>query len=202
MWARLVVMPDELGHHVSEVATTKDQEVIERFSTYGSHPSFGEGVRPRSAERSLDNLDALSPQDLVEARRELGVAVTEQEPGSEFAILDVPGQMPRLLHHPVAGGMCRAAGEMHTATANLDEEQDVQRLEPNGLDGEEVGSQDLLSVLPQELAPGASTTLGRWWKVVAPEHGTDRFVRAAQAELEQLTLDAAIAPAWVFASQT
>ena len=150
--------------------------------------------------RSL-NLDTLSPQDLVEGGGELGVAVTEQEPGSQFAILDVPGQMPRLLHHPVAGGMCRAAGEMHTATANLDEEQDVQRLEPNGLDGEEVGSQDLLSVLPQELAPGASTTLGRWWKVVAPEHGTDRFVRAAQAELEQLTLDAAIAPARVFATQ-
>ena len=75
--------------------------------------------------------------------------------------------------------MCPAAGEMHTATANLDKEQDVQRLEPNGLDGEEVGSQDLLSMLAQELAPGAATTLGRWRKVVAPEYGTDGFVRTA-----------------------
>ena len=105
MRPHLVVMLDKFGHHVSKVTAAEDQDVVERLSTCGAHPSLGKCIRPRSAEWSLDNLDALSPQDFVKGSREFRVAVTEQKPGSECAILGVPGEMARLLGDPGAGGM-------------------------------------------------------------------------------------------------
>ena len=40
--------------------------------------------------------------------------------------------MPRLLRHPFAVGMRRAAGQVHATTGDFDEEQHVQPLEPDG----------------------------------------------------------------------
>src|SRR5215467_10827427 len=52
---------------------------------------------------------------------------------------------------PVGG----AASHMDTATADLDEEQHVQPGQQDGVDHEEVGGQDLIGVLADELAPSA-----------------------------------------------
>jgi hypothetical protein len=68
---------------------------------------------------------------------------------------------------------------MHAPIADLNEEQDIQRLEPNGLYGEEVGGENLLSMLAQELAPGAATALRCRRKAMASEHRTDGLVRTA-----------------------
>ena len=42
---------------------------------------------------------------------------------------------------------------MHTATAQLDEEEDVEPLQPDRLDGEEIDGQKALAVRADELAP-------------------------------------------------
>ena len=91
--------------------------------------------------------------------------------------------------------MCGAPSKMDTTTAYLDEEQDIERPEPDGFNSEEVGREDLVRVLAEELAPGAATSPARWRQSMASEDVTDGLVRAAQPELEQFTLDPSLAPA-------
>jgi hypothetical protein len=50
--------------------------------------------RPRRPVGEADDLHALAPEDLVEGGAELGVAITEQEPGAQSPFLQVPGQVP------------------------------------------------------------------------------------------------------------
>jgi len=45
------------------------------------------------------------------------------------------------------------AGEMHPPCPELDEEQDVERLEHRRLDGEEVAREDAMGLRGEELAP-------------------------------------------------
>jgi hypothetical protein len=53
-----------------------------------------------------------------------------------FAVLQVPAELPRLLRDPcrVWGG--RTSGEVDAARAELKEEEDVQALEEERVDGE------------------------------------------------------------------
>jgi hypothetical protein len=43
---------------------------------------------------------------------------------------------------------------MHTTAAQLDEEEDVEPLQPDRLDSEEIDGQQALAVCADELAPG------------------------------------------------
>jgi hypothetical protein len=49
----------------------------------------------------------------------------------------------------VSGASC----EVDATAAELDEEEDIEPGQPDGVDGEEVGGQDLVGVLADELAP-------------------------------------------------
>jgi hypothetical protein len=55
---------------------------------------------------------------------------------------------------PAAARIRRAAAEMHTAAAELDEEEHVQPLQPDGLDREEVDREHAVRLRAQERAPG------------------------------------------------
>jgi hypothetical protein len=43
------------------------------------------------------------------------------------------------------------------ARAQFDEEEDINRLQPNGFDAEEIASQDLISVMIHQLSPAYGT---------------------------------------------
>ena len=73
-------------------------------------------------------------------------------------------------------------------------EQHVELGQPDGIHHEEVDRQDLIGVLANEFAPGALASARRWRYAVATEHSADGQVGAAVAELEELALNAAIAP--------
>ena len=62
-------------------------------------------------------------------------------------------QVSRLLHDPGTGRVVGAASQVDAATADLDEEQRVRSGQPDGVYHEEVGRQDLIGVLADELAP-------------------------------------------------
>jgi hypothetical protein len=73
---------------------------------------------------------------------------------------------------------------MDAAAAELHEEEDVEALEPDGLDGEEVDGEHLVGVLADEVAPG---TLAAAWcglEAVASENVADGAVGAAAAQLQ------------------
>ena len=154
-------------------------------------------LRSRRPVGQADDLDALAPEDVIEPCGELGVSVTEQEPGAQLAVLELPGQVPSLLGHPLAGRVSGASCEVDATAAELDEEEDVEPGQPDGVDGEEVGGQDLVGVLADELAPGALAAPGSREQVVSAEDLADGEVGTAVAESEQFTLDATVAPARV-----
>ncbi len=60
---------------------------------------------------------------------------------------------------PLTIGVCCDASEMHASGCQFDEEEHVERLQTNGLDGEEIAGEELLFVVAHELAPtdGAET---------------------------------------------
>jgi hypothetical protein len=63
-----------------EVARAEDQQPVQAFGPCGPHEALGVGVGLWRSERRLDHVDAVGAEDLVEAGRELRVAVADQEP--------------------------------------------------------------------------------------------------------------------------
>jgi hypothetical protein len=83
------------------------------------------------------------------------------------------------------------------ATAELDEEQHVQALEPDRVDREEVGGQDLVGVLAEKLPPAGPGSKGRRRHDMAAEESSNGLVGAAHAQLEQFALNPTVAPGGV-----
>jgi hypothetical protein len=113
--------------------------------THRSANAFARGVR----NGVTDDLDAFGLEHLVERSRVLGITIVDQDGGPLERTVD--GEVPGLLGHPARVGVLRHPGEMHLAGGELDEEQDVQRLQTDGLDHEEVVREDALSLASEEL---------------------------------------------------
>jgi hypothetical protein len=141
--------------HSLEVPTTVDQDVGKALSAHGPHEPLRECIRPRCADRRSDDPDALGAEHRIEGSRVLGVPVAQEEPDTRQPLVD--GEVPRLLGDPRRVGVRGDARHVHSPGRELDEEQDVERLEADRLDGEEVGRPDPRRLGPQELG----STLGR-----------------------------------------
>jgi hypothetical protein len=140
MWSLLEVVGNVGLEHALEVPTPVDQEMVEALTAHGPHEPLRECIRPRRADRRSDDADALGPEHRVERSRELGVPVAHEEAHTRQALLD--GEVPRLLGDPGGVGVLGHAGQANPPRRELDEEQDVERLAPDRLDGEEVGRED------------------------------------------------------------
>ena len=95
------------------------------------------------------------------------------------------------------------ARDVHAPRANLEEEQDVDRLQEERLDGEEVAGQELLPVPAQAGPPGvaASPALRGGRDVVPLEDVADGRAAEGVAQLAQLAVDPAVAPAPVLGGE-
>ena len=102
-----VVVLDVDPEHPLQVSMPEDEAPVQALCPDGTDPSLGEGVGPGSSDGSADHLGPVGAEDLVEARRVLGVSVTDQEAKAGLVIDDVPGQVPRLLGDP---GRVRVGG--------------------------------------------------------------------------------------------
>jgi hypothetical protein len=140
MWSLLEVMRDVGLEHSLEMRATEDQDVVEALTAHGPHEPLRECIRPRRADRGSDDADALGAEDRVERSRELGVPVAEEEPNTREPLFD--GKVPGLLSDPRRVRVRGDAGGVHSPGRELDEEQDLERLEADRLDGEEVGRED------------------------------------------------------------
>src|SRR5262249_45814230 len=117
--------PPRSGVNYTEDLTWELQQVVENLAPGCPYPPPRERVSPAAIGREVDDLHAFAAEDLIEAGRELGVAVAEQEMGPDVAILEEPRELADLLDDPGAGGRGGAAGEMHAAAADLQEEEDM-----------------------------------------------------------------------------
>ena len=102
--------------------------------------------------------------------------------------------LPRLLGDPLPVGMGCAAGQVHAAAADVDEEQHVQPLEPDGVDSEEIRCNDALRLRVQELTPRWAPARTCWTELFLAQDLLDRGRRYDDAEASQLAHNPLIAP--------
>ena len=135
---------------------TQDQRPVGALRPDDLDDPFGVGVGVRGPYRSQDHLGPLRAKDLIEGSDELGVAVVDEKPDSGGAIMKVQREVPGLLSDPGRVGMDGRGANVDPPAPEFDEQQDVERPEPGGLDGEEVARDDPLRLSPKELGRGRS----------------------------------------------
>lgn len=74
-----VVMLDVLGEDGLEMPPAEDEHAIKALASESADDALADGVRPRCADRGLDDPDGLGGEDGVEGSGELGVAIPDQE---------------------------------------------------------------------------------------------------------------------------
>ena len=95
-----------------------------------------------------------------------------------------------LLSEPLRRRMGRYSGVDDFSRAMIDNEDDIQRPEPNGLNGEQIASPDLLGVLGQTAPP-----IGRRLTVLGPAHVLGDGAGAdSESQLGELRLNPPLAP--------
>lgn len=147
MRSGVIVEGDVLGEHAAQVAFVENQQMVETLVAQRADPAFGNRVGLRSAIGCQDDFDTFRAKDGVKRRGELGVPVVYEEAhgfDAGVSILEVPGQLTDLLGHPGLTGVCRTAGEMHATCAQLNEEEDVEGSQTEGLGGQEIAGEHLL----------------------------------------------------------
>src|SRR5437879_3694544 len=97
----------------------------------------------------------------IEAVRELAIVITNQKTNRLRAGAQRPRDLPRLLRYPIGVGMGRAPSQVHAAAGDFDEEQHVQSLKPDCLDGKEINRDRAGRLRAQELAPRWTPPLPR-----------------------------------------
>ena len=89
----------------------------------------------------------------IEAARELAVAIPNQHAYRFRPFGERPRDLPRLLRHPFGVRVGRASGQVDASAGDLDKEQHVHPLEPDGVDREEIDGDDAFLLRAQELTP-------------------------------------------------
>jgi hypothetical protein len=184
-----------------QVLLAEDQQPVQRFVSEGLDHALAMGVGSRSPIGREHNLGAFGLKDLVEVVDEFGVTIVNRQLNGKLEPAQLPCQVARLLGHPGRVGMKAAVGVQDPAAVDLDEYQHVESPEQDRLDGEEVAGHDRSGMRLQELRPSGSLAARSWRHAVSAQNAPDGGHRNPVAELEQLTLDPAIAPAQVLTPQ-
>jgi hypothetical protein len=182
------------GDGAFEVATVEDQDPVEALSSSGANPALGERVGTRSPYRGAHDAHALGPEHGVEAGDELGVTVAHEELEGLGLLAQRADEVAGLLGDPRTCGVGGDTGQPHSATVELDEEQHVNSLHCDGVDGQEVAGQGAGSLGSEELHPGGAVASRGGTEPMPAQDVADRGGRNDDAELCQLALDSQVTP--------
>src|SRR3974390_2093141 len=183
-----IVVAGVAAQDALEMGFVHDHQVVQALRSDGAHEALGEGVRVRSPKGRLEDLGALGLEHSVEAHV-LGIPVADKEPGGDLCVGEVTGDVPGLLGDPSCIGVSGDPSDPDPPAAEIDEEQDVETPEQNGIDVEEIGGHDAGRLRAQELAPGGAAPSGGRSETVVLQNLSDGACGQAQAELAELTLD-------------
>jgi hypothetical protein len=178
-----VVMMNVDLEDAPEVASGVDEQPVQALRPHGSDPSLTDSVGTRRPDGSTDHLRSVACKNLIEGTTEFVVAVMDEKPQQLCPLVEVEGEVPRLLGNPGSVGVGGATGEMDAPCGELDEHQNVDPLQPDRFDGEEVARHHARSLLGQKLPPGRAASPGRRPQAAACEQLSDRRGRYLDPEL-------------------
>src|ERR1700688_377688 len=202
MRAIAVVVPRIAAQDTLEVACVYDQQAVEAFRSDRSHEAFGVSVGVGGPKRRAQHLSASGGKHSVEAPDVLGVAVSEEERHLHTLVLEIARDVSRLLGDPACVRMGSDPGDPDPSAAELNEEEHVEPLEHDGVDGEEVGSDEARCLGSQERSRRWIGSSGGGPEAVIRQDAGDRAPSQPDAELDQLPLDPEVAPSRILYGQT
>jgi hypothetical protein len=189
-----VVVVLVLGQDHAQVRLVKNQGPVEELPAQGADEALADGVHPGRLHGGADDGGAGGLEDGVEGAGEVRSAVADEEPEVPEPVAEVEGQVADLLDRPVTGGVGGDAADVHAAGAVLDEHQDVQPVQGDGIDVEEVDGEDPGGLRVQELPPGRAVPARRGVDACGADDLVDRGRRDRDAELGQLAVNAPVTP--------
>jgi hypothetical protein len=86
--------------HLSQMAFTEDEQMIQTFPSHAANPSFRIGIGLRRAVGRENDFHALRGKYRIKAGRKLPVTIMQHKAQALPCILQLPHQMPCLLRYP------------------------------------------------------------------------------------------------------
>jgi len=139
VWTVPVVVINILGQEPLQVPGSEDQGAVEQLSACGAHPALRARVRSGRPDWRAQDLDRLGREHRVERGGESAVPVADEEPERSAGLGQHRRDVAGLLADPRFGGVGGDAEQVDSAGGDLDDEQDVDAAEKDGVDLEEVG---------------------------------------------------------------
>jgi hypothetical protein len=137
-----VVVVCVLAKNCFGVLLVDRQYAVEEFAANAADEAFGDGIGPWRTHRGLDDADVDGGEDGVKGGRELGVTVPDEEPEAAAGVLEVHEQVARLLGQPGSGGVAGDAEDVYAAGGVLDDKEDIQPTQGDGVEMKHVAGQD------------------------------------------------------------
>jgi hypothetical protein len=100
-----VVMTNVDAEDALEVASGEYEQPVQAFRSHGSDPALAHGVGTRRPDGGANHPQMLSRKYLIERPAELGVAVVDEKPERMCSLVEVEGEVPRLLGNQAPSGM-------------------------------------------------------------------------------------------------
>lgn len=157
----IVVIIDELMQNTPQMRSIEDEDMIQALFPGSPDPAFSISIGIRCSKRGVNDMEAFRLEDSVKGLGELAVIVVDQEVKGASVIIEFPDQLSGLLRDPNLVGVCGDAREVHSTCVQFDEEQNIESLQPDGLDSEEITCQDLFLVMAHQLSPANGTIANR-----------------------------------------
>ena len=166
-------------------------------------------VRPRQPRMSPRSLTQGHRQLMTQHRDlgvlpnggELGVTVPDEKSERTDPVTKIHQQVPRLLRRPRAVRVPGHTEDVHPPGRHLHDEQDIQALEEDRIDGEEVTRQQALRLDAEELSPGRIHAARSGPVPPGAQDPPDRRVADLVAEPGQFAVYAPISPPRVLPCQ-
>ena len=146
MWPVTIVMVNEDPEDALKMLAVRDQQPVQTLGPNGANEPFRHRVRCWRLWRRSHHLQAGAAKDRVEPTREFLVAISDENPWWVDPLRKGPRELAGLLRHPLRIGMARAARHVDATARQLNEEEHVQPLEPDGLHREEVDGEHRVGV--------------------------------------------------------
>ena len=190
-WGRcLFVVVDEV-EEPGGLVLVPDQGAVEEFVAAGAYRSLGERVGLWRPGWRLDRVGADGGEHVVEGSGVLAGAVADHEPDRPLV---GRGEVAGGLGGPGSGWVGRDSGEVHPSGVDLDEEQDVEAVQGDGVDAEEVGRDCGVGLAVNELAPGWFGAVGCGFASCVSDDLPDGGGGDALSKLEEFAVDVPVAP--------
>jgi hypothetical protein len=131
----------------------EDQHAVQDLAAQGADKALADRVHPRSLDSGEHDPGAGRPEDGVEGGGEVRSSVADEELDVLRPVAEGHCEVAGLLCGPFPGGVRGDAAQVHAAGAVLDEYQDVEALEQDGVYVQEADREDAGGLGCQELAP-------------------------------------------------